>query len=667
MLKRKIIGILVLVSIVVSTVPATIASAATKNASKHSNVQGNKGQRGWIKKDNKWYYINNNGSLAKGWIELKGVWYYLDNNGAMKTGWILVKDKWYYMDNSGAMKTSWIQLNNKWYYLDNSGAMKTGWLQLKDKKYYLNPNGDMVTSKKKIDNKTYEFNSDGSMKKEEKRGWIEKDNKWIYINDNGTLAKGWLNLKGIWYYMDNNGVMKTDWILVKDKWYYMDKSGAMKTGWLQLKDKKYYLNPNGDMVTGKKKIDNKTYEFNSDGSMKKEEKRGWIEKDNKWIYINENGTLAKGWLNLKGVWYYMDNNGVMKTDWILVKDKWYYMDKSGAMKTGWLQLKDKKYYLNPNGDMVTGKKKIDNKLYEFNSDGSLKGEVHNKVAKGKLRNYTMNLREKPSLQSRVLTKMAPGSKLEILDKVKGDLTYYKVEYVSDNKTYSGYVSSDLNGASVVDIYDDNENNEFLGVLSEKYESNGNPGCISSGVGDYGGKSYGAWQLSSSLGSLDGFVNWLKGENNAFYKKLTDARKLDNGSNCGKNFDKAWKELATNDYNDFYNLQHKYTKENFYDDLVNRLLKTEDFKGMLSSFAVRNVLWSTAVQHGGYGAFRLISPLPYNTGVENFITSVYSERGRKNSDGNLVHFPNCSKAVQKGVASRYLREEEEAIRMYENSL
>src|SRR5574341_1024502 len=37
--------------------------------------------------------------------------------------------------------------------------------------------------------------------------------------------------------------------------------------------------------------------------------------------------------------------------------------------------------------------------------------------------------------------------------------------------------------------------EELGGLSRKYESNGNPGMVSSGVGDHGGRSYGAYQFS----------------------------------------------------------------------------------------------------------------------------------------------------------------------------
>ena len=50
---------------------------------------------------------------------------------------------------------------------------------------------------------------------------------------------------------------------------------------------------------------------------------------------------------------------------------------------------------------------------------------------------------------------------------------------------------------------------MLGDLSKKYESNGDPGTISSGYGDAGGKSYGMYQFSSTMGVVDNYVKWLR--------------------------------------------------------------------------------------------------------------------------------------------------------------
>lgn len=295
-------------------------------------------------------------------------------------------------------------------------------------------------------------------------------------------------------------------------------------------------------------------------------------------------------------------------------------------------------------------------------------EVQSTVGKARIKVSALNLRKEPSLEADVLTTMKSGDRVVILGRVKTDLTYYQIEYVKNGKIYNGYASMFVSGVNTTEIFEDNLNNEFLGVLSERYESNGDPGLVSSGNGDYGGKSYGAWQFSSTMGSLDEFVSWLRNENNEFYKKLTDARALDDNTNCGPNFDKAWKEIAQNHNNTFYNLQHKYVKENFYDKLVNKLLKSGDFSNVVSTFAGRNVLWSTAVQHGVTGSYRIISPLQSKcNNVEDFIKAVYAERGRKDENGQLVYFANNSQAVQDSVAKRFIREQEDAIQCYRYSL
>ncbi|WP_368239950.1 DUF4214 domain-containing protein [Clostridium perfringens] len=292
-------------------------------------------------------------------------------------------------------------------------------------------------------------------------------------------------------------------------------------------------------------------------------------------------------------------------------------------------------------------------------------DISSTVAKARIIDEPMNLRDKPSQKhSNVLKTMPIGADVVVLDRVKGDIPYYKVKYVNDGKVYEGYVSVYFAGATVVELYQDNSTNEFLGVLSEKYESNGNPGAISDTPGDFGGKSYGAWQLSAKTGSLDSFVNWLKDKNYEFYKQLTDARNLDANTNCGPNFDSAWRNIANNHYNTFYYLQQQYTKEAFYDALLMKLVKTGDYSKILSSFAARNVIWSTVVQHGVAGAYNIIANKVNETNdVEAFIKGVYAERGRRRADGELVHFYSSSKAVQESVARRFIREEKEALKMY----
>lgn len=78
---------------------------------------------------------------------------------------------------------------------------------------------------------------------------------------------------------------------------------------------------------------------------------------------------------------------------------------------------------------------------------------------------------------------------------------------------------------------------MLGELSSVYESNGDWGAISSGEDDYGGKSYGAYQLASNPGTVQRYINWLRKEGYWF------ADNLDQYEIGSYEFDAAWSWLA----------------------------------------------------------------------------------------------------------------------------
>ena len=133
----------------------------------------------------------------------------------------------------------------------------------------------------------------------------------------------------------------------------------------------------------------------------------------------------------------------------------------------------------------------------------------------------------------------------------------------------------------------------LGSLSAKYESNGTPGTISSGEGDMGMASYGAWQLSLNMGSLQEFVNWASKQPEPYgnYGEVLSAYEL--GS---EDFDVEWKLLAELDPEGFLSLQREFIKERYYDPALN-LLKNIGLDVSARSFALQQVLWSRAVQYG----------------------------------------------------------------------
>ena len=87
-----------------------------------------------------------------------------------------------------------------------------------------------------------------------------------------------------------------------------------------------------------------------------------------------------------------------------------------------------------------------------------------------------------------------------------------------------------------------------------------------------------------------------------------------------------------------------------------------------SAALRDVVWSTAVQHGGGTPIvhRAIATLNCTTADPTYdkqlISAIYAERGRKKADGTLVYFGKSSPAVQAGVANRFRNEQADALAM-----
>jgi hypothetical protein len=196
----------------------------------------------------------------------------------------------------------------------------------------------------------------------------------------------------------------------------------------------------------------------------------------------------------------------------------------------------------------------------------------------------------------------------------------------------------------------------LGHLSAKYESNGNPGVIANNPGDYGGKSYGAWQFSSRMGSLNSFINSLQGKNDIYYNKLVQAKAADGGS-YGTNFDNAWRTVAKEDRDGFLDLQQSYVKEAFYDKAADTLNSKYNFDINSKSTALKNVLWSTVVQHGVNGALGIFSKVDLSAGDEGVISQVFDERQKVN-----LHFRSSSAEIRKSVYNRFGRERSEALAM-----
>lgn len=119
-------------------------------------------------------------SVIDAWKEINGAWYRYDADSELMTSqWFEENEKWYWLKEDGAMAKGWHKIENKWYFFNADGSMHEGWLEYYDKWYYLNPSdGDMISREcRNIDGYWYYFNADGDM--------LEKAN--IVVDENGKI------------------------------------------------------------------------------------------------------------------------------------------------------------------------------------------------------------------------------------------------------------------------------------------------------------------------------------------------------------------------------------------------------------------------------------------------------------------------------------------------
>lgn len=223
--------------------------------------------------------------------------------------------------------------------------------------------------------------------------------------------------------------------------------------------------------------------------------------------------------------------------------------------------------------------------------------------------------------------------------------------------------------------------EGIAILARKYESNGDPSAVSTGEGDLGGISYGLYQLSSAVGAVDEFVEWLceyPDDALANYGRVLAEHEVNSDEFIGQ-----WQELGRIDPGGFSRLQDEYIKTRYYDRAA-YLLKHEGYNEYKHTAAMRAVIFARSIQNGPAGCLDLMLhavdivsngrnwnlsyvDAPYFD--EMMITAVYefliNECDMSVPDGDDVWhstegFCNGSKGTIFGLRARFIREKEDAL-------
>jgi hypothetical protein len=195
----------------------------------------------------------------------------------------------------------------------------------------------------------------------------------------------------------------------------------------------------------------------------------------------------------------------------------------------------------------------------------------------------------------------------------------------------------------------------IGKVSEKWESGGRGSGVV-GWDPGGGTSYGKYQIASKVGSTKAFLNFAeKAGRGDVAKKLREAGfESDTGSTSGKAVD-VWKQMAAG--GELGDLEHQFIKSQSY-DVAMKGLSPELQKRVGGSKALQEMLWSSAVHHGGggkgtAGAAGIFGEV-YKEGMsdEDLIKGVYANRATR--------FGNQPENIRKSIQNIRFPQEQATI-------
>ncbi|MCL1915828.1 MAG: hypothetical protein FWG17_03875 [Desulfovibrionaceae bacterium] len=212
----------------------------------------------------------------------------------------------------------------------------------------------------------------------------------------------------------------------------------------------------------------------------------------------------------------------------------------------------------------------------------------------------------------------------------------------------------------------------LGTLSSLFES-GREGISAIGYDRVGGTSYGKYQIASRTGTLDEFIAFLDKKSPELGKLLKEAGPGNTGGKEGR-MPEVWQGIAAREPERFADLQHSFIHERLYLPAANKLkgygLDVDKF-----SSTMREVLFSTAVQHGPSAAARLVIRAAGEAGGSTPTGAAWGETARPPTDeaelirriynARRTQFGSSTPQVRESVSERLQSEMRLALNLLQN--
>lgn len=203
----------------------------------------------------------------------------------------------------------------------------------------------------------------------------------------------------------------------------------------------------------------------------------------------------------------------------------------------------------------------------------------------------------------------------------------------------------------------------IGKLSARFESGGD-GIAAIGYDSTGGTSYGKYQIASRVGSMKSFLAYLDNEAPDLSKRLRSAGPANTGSRRG-GMPNEWRAIAKEQPERFEKLQEGFIHESHYKPALSAIEKSTGLTASSISPAMREVIWSTAVQHGPAGATRIFTRADSLSGKASdasyerkLINNVYNLRAGQ--------FGSSTPQVREAVQNRFRQEKQLALNMLDGS-
>lgn len=200
--------------------------------------------------------------------------------------------------------------------------------------------------------------------------------------------------------------------------------------------------------------------------------------------------------------------------------------------------------------------------------------------------------------------------------------------------------------------------EPSGRLSSPFES-GQEGARAIGYDHLGGTCYGSYQFSSRQGTMSRFLKFLDTAAPDLATRLRAAGHTDTGGRNGR-MPNVWRAISNEQGERFEELQRRFIADSHYQPVVDALAETPGLDPRNMPKALREVVFSTAVQHGPQRAQRIISRAAASlkgraeADPATLIDRIYAVRSRQ--------FEGSPESVQQAVRRRLLDERSRALSM-----